>query len=176
MDGPSSSHPLRHFPRSSVASRGGGREPTRFRREPDPIHGVRLVSFVLIPVAYGELIDKITILEIKAERLEDATKRANVERELNLLRETWARDPKSATDISDLHAQLHAINARLWDIEEGKRTCEREQRFDAGFVELARQVYFGNDERARIKRAINERLGSSIVEEKSYRDYARPSA
>jgi len=134
------------------------------------------VSFVLIPVAYGELIDKITILEIKAERLEDATKRANVERELALLREIWARDPKSAIDISDLQARLHAINARLWDIEEGKRACEREQRFDASFIELARQVYFGNDERARIKRAINERLGSSIVEEKSYRDYVRPSA
>lgn len=134
------------------------------------------MSYVLIPVAYGELIDKITILEIKADRLDDASKRANVERELALLRETWARDPVSATDISDLHAKLHAINARLWDIEEGKRACEREQRFDAAFVELARQVYFGNDERARIKRAINERLGSSIVEEKSYRDYSTPQS
>ncbi len=134
------------------------------------------MSYVLIPVAYGELIDKITILEIKAERLDDPARRANVERELALLRETWARDPRSAIDISDLRAQLHAINARLWDIEEGKRACEREQRFDAGFIELARQVYFGNDERARIKRAINERLGSSIVEEKSYRDYGSPPA
>lgn len=134
------------------------------------------MSFVLIPVAYGELIDKITILEIKAERLADPAKRTNVERELALLRQTWTADPSSSIDIADLHAQLHAINARLWDIEEGKRACEREQRFDAGFVDLARQVYFGNDERARIKRAINERLGSSIVEEKSYRDYgARPA-
>lgn len=138
--------------------------------------GAPLVSYVLIPVAYGELIDKITILEIKAGRLDDASKRANVERELALLRETWSRDPVSATDISDLHVQLHAINARLWDIEEGKRACERERRFDAGFVELARQVYFGNDERARIKRAINERLGSSIVEEKSYSDYGAASS
>jgi hypothetical protein len=138
--------------------------------------GELAVSFVLIPVAYGELIDKITILEIKAERLEDASKRVNVERELALLRETWAADSKSGTDISDLHQQLHAINARLWDIEEGKRACERERCFDASFVELARQVYIGNDERARIKRAINERLGSSIVEEKSYRDYGAPPA
>lgn len=134
------------------------------------------MSYVMIPVAYGELIDKITILEIKAERLDDPVKRANVERELALLRESWSRDPRSATDISDLHAQLHAINARLWDIEEGKRACERDQCFDERFIELARQVYFGNDERARIKRAINERLGSSIVEEKSYRDYGSPPA
>lgn len=134
------------------------------------------MSFVLIPVAYGELIDKITILEIKAARLGDPAKRANVERELALLRKTWAGDPNSSIDIADLHAQLHAINARLWDIEEGKRACEREQRFDASFVDLARQVYFGNDERARIKRAINERLGSSIVEEKSYASYGAPPA
>lgn len=132
------------------------------------------MSHILIPVAYGELIDKLTILEIKHERLTDEDQRANVARELALLRQTWASDSKSTIAIDDLHAQLRAINAKLWDIEEGKRAAERAQRFDAEFVRLARAVYLDNDQRARIKREINQRLGSSLIEEKSYGAYRVP--
>lgn len=132
------------------------------------------MSHILIPVAYGELIDKLTILEIKHERLTDEAQRANVARELALLRQTWASDSKSTISIDDLQAQLRAINAKLWDIEEGKRAAERAQRFDAEFVRLARAVYQDNDQRARIKREINQRLGSSLMEEKSYGAYRVP--
>ncbi len=134
------------------------------------------MSLVFVPVSFGELIDKMTILEIKLARIGDAGKRANVRRELDLLEQTWQRSPVSRIDIADLRAALHAVNLRLWQIEDDIRDKERAQCFDAGFIELARAVYFENDERARIKRAINERLGSTLVEEKSYADYGtRPS-
>jgi hypothetical protein len=135
------------------------------------------MSLINTPVSFGELIDKVTILEIKAERIGDAAKVANVRRELDLLNETWAAHPASATDITDLRAALKLVNERLWVIEDDIRIKEKRQEFDAVFIRLARSVYFENDERARIKRAINERLGSTLVEEKSYQDYgnARPS-
>ncbi len=125
---------------------------------------------VLIPVAPGELIDKITILEVKAARI-DAAKRANVEAELALL--CAARDgaiaPSEALDA--LTRELAGVNAALWDIEDAKRACERTQDFGAQFIELARAVYRENDRRAAVKRRINELLGSSIFEEKSYKPY-----
>ncbi len=129
------------------------------------------MSTISIPISHGELIDKITILEIKSERIGDAAKRANVRVELDLLNATWGADAASRVDIATERAQLRAVNEALWDIEDRIRLKEKAKAFDAEFVELARSVYIRNDERAAVKRAINEKLGSTLVEEKSYQDY-----
>ena len=129
------------------------------------------MSQISVPVAHGELIDKITILEIKSERIGDSLKLANVRTELDLLNETWSRDPSSRTDIAAERARLRRVNEALWDIEDRIRLKEKSKAFDAEFVELARSVYIRNDERAAIKRTINQKLGSTLVEEKSYEDY-----
>ncbi|MDR3446077.1 MULTISPECIES: DUF6165 family protein [Dyella] len=129
------------------------------------------MSLIQVPVSYGELIDKITILEIKSKQITDATKLANVRTELDLLNTTWASHPASTTDISAERARLLAVNESLWDIEDRIRLKEKAQAFDAEFIELARSVYFQNDERAAVKREINVKLGSQLVEEKSYQDY-----
>lgn len=122
---------------------------------------------ILIPVSAGELVDKITILRVKAARI-DPAKRPNVVKELALL-ETVAAG--ALPDLAELAAELEAVNAALWDIEEGKRDCERRGDFGPGFIALARSVYVENDRRAAIKRRINEAVGSDLVEEKSYRPY-----
>jgi hypothetical protein len=119
----------------------------------------------------GEFLDKLTILELKAERIADPEKLANVRRELELLRATWAASPLAARDVAALVAGLRAANEALWEVEDRLRACEAEQRFDAEFVELARTVYHTNDRRAAIKRQINLLLGSDLFEEKSYRPY-----
>jgi hypothetical protein len=129
------------------------------------------MSQIAVPVSYGELIDKITILEIKAERIGDAGKLANVRTELDLLNSTWAADPLAQTDISAERLNLKAVNEALWDIEDHIRVKEKAREFDLEFVELARAVYFRNDDRAAYKREINEKLGSTLVEEKSYENY-----
>lgn len=129
------------------------------------------MSTISIPISHGELIDKITILEIKSERIDDAAKRANVRAELDLLNATWSADAASRTDIGAERAKLRAVNEALWDIEDRIRLKEKAKAFDAEFVELARSVYIRNDERAAIKRTINETLGSTLIEEKSYQDY-----
>ena len=129
------------------------------------------MSELLVPVSYGELLDKIAILEIKSERMTDPARLANVRRELEALRATWAAHPASREDIAPLRAALKAVNERLWVIEDDIRLKEKAQAFDAGFVRLARSVYVENDERARIKKQINLALGSAYVEEKSYQDY-----
>jgi hypothetical protein len=129
------------------------------------------MSLISAPVSYGELIDKITILEIKSERMADAAKLANVRDELQLLDALWMGDPASRTDVSAERAELKRINAALWEIEDEIRVKERDQAFDARFIELARAVYHTNDKRAAVKRAINLKLGSRLVEEKSYQDY-----
>ena len=128
---------------------------------------------LLVPISPGELIDKITILEIKSQRMTDAAKLHNVRTELSLLSDTWKASPYSATDISAEWAALRDVNGKLWDIEDDIRDKERDGRFDAGFIELARAVYVTNDERAAIKKRINTKLGSALVEEKSYADYGR---
>ena len=130
------------------------------------------MSQISVPVAYGELIDKITILEIKSERMRDAAKLANVRVELDLLNETWYADPASRIDIAAERTALRGVNEALWDIEDDIRRKEKAKAFDAEFIELARAVYIRNDERAAIKRAINVKLGSTLVEEKSYQDYS----
>jgi hypothetical protein len=129
------------------------------------------MSLIQTPVSYGELIDKITILEIKSRRITDDAKLANVRNELDMLNATWANSAASQTDISDERARLLAVNEALWDIEDRIRLKERAQAFDAEFIELARSVYFRNDERAAFKREINQKLGSELVEEKSYQNY-----
>ena len=128
---------------------------------------------LLVPISPGELIDKITILEIKSERIQDAAKLHNVRTELALLTDTWRASPFSATDISADWNALREVNAKLWDIEDDIRDKERAGDFGTGFIELARAVYFTNDVRAAIKRRINTALGSVLVEEKSYSDYTR---
>ena len=129
------------------------------------------MSQISVPISYGELIDKITILEIKSERIGDAAKLANVRIELDLLAETWSANPASGSDIGVERNALKRVNEALWDIEDRIRLKEKAKAFDAEFIELARSVYIRNDERARVKRAINEKLGSTLVEEKSYQDY-----
>ena len=122
-------------------------------------------------MSFGELLDKIAILQIKSERMTDAAKLANVRNELSALDATWAAHPAATQDIAELRRQLKAVNERLWVIEDDIRLKEKAQAFDAEFVRLARAVYFENDIRARIKKDINLALGSSYVEEKSYQDY-----
>ena len=132
------------------------------------------MSLISVPVSFGELIDKLTILEIKSERIADPAKVANVRDELGMLSDTWRANPASATDISVERAELKRINEALWEIEDEIRLKEKAQSFDARFVELARAVYHTNDRRAAVKRIINEKLGSRLVEEKSYQDYSAP--
>jgi hypothetical protein len=126
---------------------------------------------VLVPISPGELLDKITILRIKAARMTDPTKVANVRLELELLERTWKESGCADHDVAADERALHAINEKLWIIEDDIREKERAKEFDGKFVELARAVYFSNDERAAIKRRINVALGSRIVEEKSYAPY-----
>ena len=126
---------------------------------------------ILVPISPGELLDKITILRIKSARMSDAAKLLNVRAELAELEKTWRAAVGTEADVSaDEHA-LQAVNERLWVIEDDIRDKERAQAFDARFIELARSVYIENDERAAIKKRINVRLGSRIVEEKSYKSY-----
>ena len=126
---------------------------------------------LLAPVSYGELLDKIAILQIKSERMSDPAKLANVRHELSALERIWLAHPAAVKDIADLRARLKAVNERLWVIEDEIRLKEKAQAFDDEFIRLARSVYVQNDERARIKKDINLALGSAYVEEKSYQDY-----
>lgn len=126
---------------------------------------------IKVPISPGELIDKLTILEIKAASIGDASKLANVKVELQLLQETWRSCAYASSDIQAEWSQLRGINQKLWDIEDEIRDKERERKFDQEFIDLARAVYVTNDERAAVKRRINTKLGSRIVEEKSYARY-----
>jgi hypothetical protein len=126
---------------------------------------------ILVPVSPGELLDKITILRIKASRMTDTTKVANVRLELDLLEQTWRDSGAAIAAVAADEAALQRVNEALWDIEDDIRDKELAQQFDARFVELARAVYVTNDERAAIKKRINVALGSRIVEEKSYKPY-----
>jgi len=129
------------------------------------------MSVITVPVSAGELIDKITILEIKSERIADPAKLANIRRELALLEETWRRAAESAPDVSDLRTALRDVNEQLWEVEDRIRAKESEGVFDGEFIELARSVYLRNDRRASLKRELNLRVGSELVEEKSYTGY-----
>jgi len=129
------------------------------------------MSEISVPVSPGELLDKITILRIKSSRMSDPKKVANVRIELKVLEQTWSASAYAKADIAADVTALLLVNERLWVIEDNIRDKERAQEFDADFIRLARAVYFENDERAAIKRRINSKLGSAIVEEKSYAEY-----
>ena len=131
------------------------------------------MSQILVPVSLGELIDKITILEIKAERIADPAKLANVRLELEQLEKVSVLDEDLLRDIDELRVKLKAVNVELWEIEDRIRIKESLGEFDQEFIELARSVYFRNDERAAFKRSINVQQGYDLVEEKSYADYRR---
>jgi hypothetical protein len=123
---------------------------------------------LLAPISVGELYDKISILEIKAELIVDPAQRINVLHELAALDAVRRRDVATLPELEALASELKVVNRRLWDTEDALRGHEREARFDAGFIELARRVYRENDRRAALKRRLNELTGSEIVEEKSY--------
>ena len=124
-----------------------------------------------VPVSWGELIDKITILEIKAEQLSSESSRANVRRELERLSSIWTPVQKDHPEIMPHKAALKRVNQTMWQIEDDIREKEAEKNFDADFIALARAIYRTNDERARIKQEINVLLKSEITEEKQYSAY-----
>lgn len=127
----------------------------------------------LIPMSPGEVLDKLTILEIKSERIDDPTKVSNVKTELTLLQQAWDQHIEHHHKLDELKGALREVNEALWEIEDGIRDEERNKRFEEEFIRLARAVYFTNDKRAAIKKEINLFLGSEIVEEKSYQDYGQ---
>ena len=130
-----------------------------------------MADVIRVPVSFGEVLDKITILEIKSERIADPEKVMNVRRELSELSHTWDQAIEDQAVIADLRRDLKAVNEELWEIEDHIRDQEAAQDFGPRFIELARAVYFTNDRRAALKKEINLALGSRFVEEKSYKDY-----
>lgn len=127
---------------------------------------------VNIEISIGEFFDKVTILEIKREKIRDAAKLENINKELDCLNELLQQLPFSRSDVAGEVADLKAINEKLWDIEDDIREKESHKLFDEGFIELARAVYYTNDHRSEVKRDINLKLGSDFVEEKSYEEYS----
>jgi len=125
----------------------------------------------LIPISWGELVDKITILEIKQNNIKSPNALTNINKEHSYLNEIIENQTGLAELIKDLKIQLLDINKRLWQVEDDIRDKELRQEFDAKFIELARRVYRLNDERAKLKKTINQRLNSELVEEKSYKDF-----
>ena len=128
----------------------------------------RKMDKILAEISAGELIDKITILEIKKEKISNKEKLVEVNKELSSLNETLKKTINDESKIINFKNDLKNINLKLWDIEDGKRSAEKNNKFDSKFIELARSVYKFNDERAKIKLAINNALGSNIKEVKSY--------
>ena len=126
---------------------------------------------LLVPVSWGELLDKITILQIKIERIHDARKLRNISHELELLLTVRDREISDLPGLVEVVADLRRANERLWDIEDAVRLCEKEQDFGPKFIELARSVYVTNDLRAALKYRINQLRGSQVIEEKSYESY-----
>lgn len=126
---------------------------------------------IKIEVSYGELLDKITILEIKFDRIADSAKHKNIERELAVLSDTWLSSGVDITAVAEERDQLKNINETLWDIEDAIRQLEARKSFNEEFIALARQVYQTNDQRSEVKRRVNDKLGSILVEEKSYQPY-----
>jgi hypothetical protein len=127
---------------------------------------------ILVPISVGELMDKITILEIKSERIKNPSQLENILRELEALRAVRLQEIERAM-LDKLSAELKRVNAKLWDVEDAIRDCEARSDFGEPFIKLARMVYRLNDERSRLKKAINLASGSLIVEEKSYRSFQR---
>ena len=132
------------------------------------------MSTVNVPVSWGELIDKLTILAIKNERITDPAKLHNIRTEMDALRTIVTANVAAdkANGLNALESKLKAVNEELWQIEDDIRVCERQQDFGAEFIRLARAVYVTNDQRFLVKREINDFLGSALKEEKSYQDYS----
>ena len=126
---------------------------------------------VKIPVSVGELVDKITILEIKNKKIKDIKKLSNIELELKFLSEFFKKKKLNTRLIKKLKVNLYNVNLKLWNVEDKLRDHEYKNKFNQNFVNLARKVYFLNDKRSKIKRDINESVGSKIIEEKSYKEY-----
>ena len=126
---------------------------------------------VKIPVSVGELVDKITILEIKNKKIKDIKKLSNIKLELKLLNEFFGKKKLNTKLIKKLKNHLYNVNLKLWNVEDKLRDHEYKNKFNQNFVKLARKVYFLNDKRSKIKKEINESLGSKIIEEKSYKEY-----
>ena len=126
---------------------------------------------VNLEISIGEFFDKVTILEIKKERISDAEKLVNINNELDALNDLLAKLPFSRDDVAKEVAELKSINEELWVIEDDIRDKESQKSFDQAFIDLARSVYFTNDRRSDVKRDINIKLGSDFVEEKSYEEY-----
>jgi len=124
-----------------------------------------------VPISPGELVDKITILEIKKEFIDDINKLKNIKHEYDLLMQIYSNDVSKTDGVDNLKSKLKNINLSLWKIEDDIRDCERDKIFNERFVQLARDVYFTNDKRSKVKLEINLLLNSSLVEEKSYKDY-----
>ena len=129
------------------------------------------MNSISTPVSPGEVLDKITILEIKAVNIADSKKLKNVKHELNLLLNIWNNHVENSNEINNLKQSLKKVNKDLWDIEDNIRIKEFRKEFDEEFIQIARSVYVENDKRAAVKKAINLLLGSELVEEKSYEDY-----
>jgi len=129
---------------------------------------MKKINKIFAEISAGELIDKITILEIKQEKIKDASKLQSIKTELTSLQQTLNEHIALDHEIKRLSEELKQINLKLWDIEDGKRNCEKEKNFGEKFIELARNVYLFNDQRAKIKLQINNHLGSNIKEVKSY--------
>ena len=127
---------------------------------------------VFVPVSVGEAMDKLTILQIKSERIHDAEKLKNITNEISALEPVCSAEAFQTDIIKELYAQLKRVNEELWQIEDDIREKEAVQHFDDEFIALARSVYVTNDKRAEIKKQINLEAGSDLVEEKSYQDYS----
>lgn len=126
---------------------------------------------ISIPGSPGELIDKITILELKLEHIQDPNKRSNIRYELSQLNSVFDAHIPNSPQVIALKSELKSVNSQLWAIEDDIRICERNQDFGPQFISLARAVYVTNDQRATVKKEINLLLNSAIVEEKSYQSY-----
>ncbi|VAW47794.1 hypothetical protein MNBD_GAMMA02-944 [hydrothermal vent metagenome] len=129
------------------------------------------MSLVSTPMSVGELLDKVTILEIKADKIKDPDKLKNINHELQLMTKTWQETGLISGKTDELKQALKAVNLRLWKIEDDIRIFEKNKNFGDDFIQLARSVYYQNDDRAAIKKQINEITGSELVEEKSYESY-----
>ncbi len=127
---------------------------------------------ISVPISWGELVDKITILEIKMDRIHDEEKLKNIAKELRTLKTVFDQGCEDTEKIKQVKSMLRAVNEQLWDIEDDIRKCEKEKDFSQRFIDLARSVYMSNDQRAALKREINTILKSELFEEKSYEDYS----
>lgn len=131
------------------------------------------MKMIKAPVSPGEILDKITILEIKAKTIKNTNKQANVKHELDILLSIWEDNIPQSNKMETLKNQLKLVNQKIWDIEDNIRLKEASCTFDDEFIQIARSVYFQNDKRASIKKEINVLLGSKLIEEKSYQDYTK---